>query len=267
VASGWATYNDVGGDWLEDLHEGAANALLALVVVHVLGVVVSSRLHHENLVRSMVTGHKFGRPEDAIRSAWRSVAALMVVAVLGFWSWQWTQAPRRRLRIDHAHPARRRRPLLGDGLRAGLRQLGFQVDWVRDGEAAERELRAEPYAAAVLDLGLPRLDGLDVLAACAGRVTAGAGADRARRRARPHPRPGPGRRRLRRQAGRPARAGGPAARAGAPRPRPAAGVPAGRRTWCWTRRRACSCAGEPVALSPREFDLLHALMLATPAAC
>lgn len=56
-------------------------------------------------------------------------------------------------------------PLLGDGLQAGLRQLGFQVDWVRDGEAAERELRAQPYAAAVLDLGLPRKDGLDVLAA------------------------------------------------------------------------------------------------------
>ena len=55
--------------------------------------------------------------------------------------------------------------LLGDGLRAGLRQLGFQVDWVRDGNAAERELRAEPYAAAVLDLGLPGQDGLDVLAA------------------------------------------------------------------------------------------------------
>lgn len=56
-------------------------------------------------------------------------------------------------------------PLLGDGLRAGLRQQGFQVDWVRDGEGAERELRAEPFAAAVLDLGLPRKDGLDVLAA------------------------------------------------------------------------------------------------------
>lgn len=55
-------------------------------------------------------------------------------------------------------------PLLGDGLRAGLRQLGFQVDWVRDGQAAERELRAEPYAAAVLDLGLPLLDGMEVLA-------------------------------------------------------------------------------------------------------
>ncbi len=56
-------------------------------------------------------------------------------------------------------------PLLGDGLRAGLRQLGFQVDWVRDGDAAERELRAQPYEVAVLDLGLPRKDGLDVLAA------------------------------------------------------------------------------------------------------
>jgi DNA-binding response OmpR family regulator len=55
-------------------------------------------------------------------------------------------------------------PLLGDGLANGLRQLGFQVDWVRDGHAAERELRTELYAAAVLDLGLPRIDGLDVLA-------------------------------------------------------------------------------------------------------
>ena len=55
-------------------------------------------------------------------------------------------------------------PLLGDGLRAGLRQLGFQVDWVRDGMAAERELRSDVYAAAVLDLGLPRKDGMEVLA-------------------------------------------------------------------------------------------------------
>lgn len=56
-------------------------------------------------------------------------------------------------------------PLLGDGLRAGLRQLGFLVDWVRDGEAAERELRTLTYAAAVLDLGLPLKDGMEVLAA------------------------------------------------------------------------------------------------------
>jgi two-component system OmpR family response regulator/two-component system response regulator QseB len=56
-------------------------------------------------------------------------------------------------------------PLLGDGLRAGLRQRGFQVDWVRDGVAAALEMRSALYAAAVLDLGLPRQDGLDALAA------------------------------------------------------------------------------------------------------
>jgi two-component system response regulator QseB len=56
-------------------------------------------------------------------------------------------------------------PLLGDALRAGLGQRGFQVDWVRDGQAAERELRDAAHAAAVLDLGLPRVDGLDALAA------------------------------------------------------------------------------------------------------
>ena len=54
-------------------------------------------------------------------------------------------------------------PLLGDGLRAGLGQQGFQVDWVRDGLAASRALRSEAYAAAVLDLGLPLRDGFEVL--------------------------------------------------------------------------------------------------------
>jgi DNA-binding response OmpR family regulator len=53
--------------------------------------------------------------------------------------------------------------MLGDGLRAGLRQQGFSVDWVRDGVAAERELISGDYAAAVLDLGLPLKDGLAVL--------------------------------------------------------------------------------------------------------
>lgn len=60
-------------------------------------------------------------------------------------------------------------PMLGDGLRAGLRQLGFQVDWVRDGVAAERELGSGDYAAAVLDLGLPLKNGLDVLQALRAR--------------------------------------------------------------------------------------------------
>lgn len=47
-----------GVEWIEEVHETAANGLLALVIVHVAGVVVSSLLHGENLVRAMITGRK-----------------------------------------------------------------------------------------------------------------------------------------------------------------------------------------------------------------
>ena len=53
--------------------------------------------------------------------------------------------------------------LLGDGLQAGLRHCGFNADWLRDGESARGALVSEVYAAMVLDLGLPRLDGLSLL--------------------------------------------------------------------------------------------------------
>lgn len=53
--------------------------------------------------------------------------------------------------------------LLGDGLRVGLTQEGYSVDWVKDGRAAQLALEAEPYALVVLDLGLPRLSGLELL--------------------------------------------------------------------------------------------------------
>lgn len=59
--------------------------------------------------------------------------------------------------------------LLGSGIRAGLAQHGFLVDWVRDGVAAERELCTDVYQACVLDLGLPRQDGMEVLKAVRAR--------------------------------------------------------------------------------------------------
>lgn len=43
--------------------------------------------------------------------------------------------------------------LLGEGILAGLRQTGFQSDWVQDGERALAALRIEPFSAVVLDLG------------------------------------------------------------------------------------------------------------------
>jgi two-component system OmpR family response regulator/two-component system response regulator QseB len=54
-------------------------------------------------------------------------------------------------------------PLLGRGVQAGLEQAGFAADWVRDGVAAEASLAGTQYAAVVLDLGLPRLAGLELL--------------------------------------------------------------------------------------------------------
>ena len=53
--------------------------------------------------------------------------------------------------------------LLGDGVRAGLKQAGFAVDWVQDGQAAKLALETEEYALVVLDLGLPKLSGMDLL--------------------------------------------------------------------------------------------------------
>lgn len=53
--------------------------------------------------------------------------------------------------------------LLGDGVQAGLSQAGFGVDWVKDGVAADLALKTGEYGAVVLDLGLPRLSGLELL--------------------------------------------------------------------------------------------------------
>ena len=53
--------------------------------------------------------------------------------------------------------------LLGDGIAAGLTQAGLTVDWVLDGQQADTALLTHSYDAVVLDLGLPKLSGMDVL--------------------------------------------------------------------------------------------------------
>lgn len=54
-------------------------------------------------------------------------------------------------------------PMIGASVQNGLRQEGHAVDWVRDGLAAEHALRDNPYTLMLLDLGLPRRDGIEVL--------------------------------------------------------------------------------------------------------
>ncbi|MDO8703532.1 MAG: response regulator [Sulfuricaulis sp.] len=53
--------------------------------------------------------------------------------------------------------------LLGDGIQAGLTQAGFAVDWVQDGAQGAAALDTGSYASVVLDLGLPKLSGLELL--------------------------------------------------------------------------------------------------------
>jgi len=54
-------------------------------------------------------------------------------------------------------------PTLGDAVMLALRQAGFAVDWSRDGVQAENALAGYAYDAMLLDLGLPRREGLEVL--------------------------------------------------------------------------------------------------------
>lgn len=83
--TGYAALNELGGEWLEEFHEGAANAMLAVVLVHIAGVIASSLRHHENLVRGMITGRKTGAIAEGIRKPHRIVAVLLLAGVIGFW--------------------------------------------------------------------------------------------------------------------------------------------------------------------------------------
>lgn len=84
--SGWAVYTQ--GEAYEEAHEAIATAMLAVVLLHIAGVVVSSWLHRENLIGAMITGYKRGDPSEGIAQRWRSLGILLLLAVLGFWWWQ-----------------------------------------------------------------------------------------------------------------------------------------------------------------------------------
>ncbi|MFJ2987781.1 response regulator [Collimonas sp. NPDC087041] len=59
-------------------------------------------------------------------------------------------------------------PMVGEAVRKGLRQDGFVIDWVQDGIAAQSAAAQEDYQLILLDLGLPKKSGLEVLKALRG---------------------------------------------------------------------------------------------------
>jgi cytochrome b len=88
--SGWLMEAATAGEIFEEVHEACANAMLGLVILHILGVAFGSLIHRDNLVRAMITGRKRGAPGEAITDARPLVALLLVAGLAGFWTWSLT---------------------------------------------------------------------------------------------------------------------------------------------------------------------------------
>lgn len=83
--SGVLMLQDSAGEALEELHEALSYGMLMVVAIHVGGVLLSSMLHRENLVRAMITGYKAAPPHEGIRRSHVWLGVIMLAAVLAFW--------------------------------------------------------------------------------------------------------------------------------------------------------------------------------------
>ncbi len=91
--SGYAVYHEWGGEWLEELHEFFGNGYLMLVLAH-LGLLLGISLwRRKNQALPMLTGRLPGKGPDLVRRNQGWLAVLLLLAVLGYWRWEWQQAP------------------------------------------------------------------------------------------------------------------------------------------------------------------------------
>lgn len=86
AVSGWIAYQGEEWEAFGAVHEFLATAMLWIVIIHVLGVLVSSLAHGENLIAAMFTGYKRGRPEEAITRTYGLIVPL-VLAWSGVCAW------------------------------------------------------------------------------------------------------------------------------------------------------------------------------------
>lgn len=97
VISGYGSYNEWGPAWasdaLEEVHEFFGNALLTLVIVHLVLILGLSMLRRHNLALPMLTGHVRGTGPHLVKHNRAWLAGLLLVAVVTFFTWQWLAAP------------------------------------------------------------------------------------------------------------------------------------------------------------------------------
>ena len=91
--SGYATYDDWGGEWLEELHEFSGELFLWLVLGHLALIIGLSLVRRKNQAIPMLTGRVEGTGPDLARRNHSWLAMLLLAAVLSFWAWQWQQSP------------------------------------------------------------------------------------------------------------------------------------------------------------------------------
>jgi len=84
--TGVLLFQDIGGGMLEELHEISSFVMLAVVALHVAGVVVSSIMHRENLVRAMFSGLKEAEPEEGVDRPYAWLGVIMLLVVVTFWA-------------------------------------------------------------------------------------------------------------------------------------------------------------------------------------
>ena len=84
IYTGWLALAEDAAEWLEEAHEIAANTLITVVLVHVIGVLWSSRTHGENLLKAMLTGRKTALIEAGIHRNWGVLGLAMLMAVVWF---------------------------------------------------------------------------------------------------------------------------------------------------------------------------------------
>ncbi|MCV2358290.1 cytochrome b/b6 domain-containing protein [Paucibacter sp. TC2R-5] len=80
-------------DALEELHELLGNASLAVVLAHLALIAGVSLLRRHNHAGPMLSGRSPGKGPDLVKQNMSPLALLLVAVVMGFWWWQWQDAP------------------------------------------------------------------------------------------------------------------------------------------------------------------------------